>query len=301
MWFFGYVIYGLIFGFACQHLAKEKGKDPGVWFLVGFFLGLVGLLIIGLSEKEVDKGETSSHSSISTDKQLDKIDIFKKKCSNIIENMDIKKCTECAENIKLEAKKCRYCGEPFTISELTDGEGNLYIGEISNNQKNGKGKMIYKDGITYIGEWKNNKYHGSGILTSLDGAKFIGEYQNGYKHGVGTYIFPSGDKFIGEYRNGQKYGWGLYRYANGEEYWGEWRLGEEHGKGILSWPDGRTKKGRWEYGKYINDRYNDESDNANEVKMINVSPEPQLTEKEQIQMELLRLQERLAKLESKDT
>lgn len=40
-----YVIYGLIFGFITRHVASSKGYDGG--FLWGFFLGVIGLLVVG--------------------------------------------------------------------------------------------------------------------------------------------------------------------------------------------------------------------------------------------------------------
>ena len=48
------IIQGLIFAFACRYVAQEKGKDSNTWFWIGFFLGLIGLLIIGFSRTETN-------------------------------------------------------------------------------------------------------------------------------------------------------------------------------------------------------------------------------------------------------
>lgn len=49
------IIYGVVFAIACSHLAEQKGKDSTTWAIVGFFLGIIGLLIIGFSESEGKK------------------------------------------------------------------------------------------------------------------------------------------------------------------------------------------------------------------------------------------------------
>lgn len=45
------LLYSLIFAFACYYLANEKNKDPMTWAFIGFFLGIIGILILGFSEK----------------------------------------------------------------------------------------------------------------------------------------------------------------------------------------------------------------------------------------------------------
>jgi len=46
------LIYAIIFAFACHYVAEQKGKDGGHWAVIGFFLGLIGLLIIGFTPPE---------------------------------------------------------------------------------------------------------------------------------------------------------------------------------------------------------------------------------------------------------
>jgi len=43
-------------GFVCSHIARLKNRDTTGWFLGGFFLGLIGLIIIALL-KPLEKKE----------------------------------------------------------------------------------------------------------------------------------------------------------------------------------------------------------------------------------------------------
>ncbi len=38
----------VFFGFVCSKIAKYKGRNPTTWFYLGFFLGLLGVIIIAL-------------------------------------------------------------------------------------------------------------------------------------------------------------------------------------------------------------------------------------------------------------
>ena len=41
-----YIILGILFGFTCMNMAKSKGRDGAGWFLIGFFFGLLGVILI---------------------------------------------------------------------------------------------------------------------------------------------------------------------------------------------------------------------------------------------------------------
>lgn len=40
------LIWGIIFGIACGYIANEKGRGAITWSTLGFFFGLIALLII---------------------------------------------------------------------------------------------------------------------------------------------------------------------------------------------------------------------------------------------------------------
>lgn len=47
----GAVIWGIIFGAFCAYLAKQKNRDSGAWFALGFLFSLIALIAIAASPK----------------------------------------------------------------------------------------------------------------------------------------------------------------------------------------------------------------------------------------------------------
>lgn len=48
MHIFNLVLFWTFFGFWASYLARKKGKNPTTWFLLGIFLGIIGVLLIFL-------------------------------------------------------------------------------------------------------------------------------------------------------------------------------------------------------------------------------------------------------------
>lgn len=40
------VLVQIVFGCITAYLAKERGRSPPIWFLVGFFAGIIGLVVL---------------------------------------------------------------------------------------------------------------------------------------------------------------------------------------------------------------------------------------------------------------
>lgn len=68
------------------------------------------------------------------------------------------------------------------------------------DRKEGKGKVVYKNGCWYQGDWLSDQFHGQGTMVWSDGTKYTGDWQNGMRHGNGKYETALGF-FEGEWKN----------------------------------------------------------------------------------------------------
>ncbi|MCS3956732.1 ribosomal protein L32 [Salinibacter ruber] len=89
-------------------VASNKNRNPAGWGVLGFLFGLFGLIAVLVmeevepQEKEVS-GRRSSQSSGAQEFNPDKHE---------------KKCPDCAEYIKIEARVCKHCGREFSDEEV---------------------------------------------------------------------------------------------------------------------------------------------------------------------------------------
>ena len=81
----------VVSGFLCHHLAGKKGYGQGVWFVLGFFFGVLGLIACAGLPLEYDAS-----------------------------NADFvgKRCPRCDERVRVKASICRFCHHEF--NERTD-------------------------------------------------------------------------------------------------------------------------------------------------------------------------------------
>ena len=90
---------------------------------------------------------------------------------------------------------------PFSLSSASDGD--KYDGEWRNDERHGKGAMIYcsKDSDVqekYEGEWVEGRMHGKGCYWYADGSMYDGQWALGKMHGKGIFIYPNGNRSIFE-------------------------------------------------------------------------------------------------------
>ena len=69
--------------------------------------------------------------------------------------------------------------------------------------------MIYKNGDKYIGQWKEDNREGYGIVYYSNGNKYEGEFVNDIQNGYGKYYYSNGNWFEGEIKEDKKDGYGV--------------------------------------------------------------------------------------------
>ena len=95
------------------------------------------------------------------------------------------------------------------------------------------GTLTYANGDKFVGEFKDGQRNGQAVLTFSDGGRFVGEYKDDKANGQGNNNFANGDKFVGEYKDDKRHGQGTYTYANGDKYVGEFKDNKPHGLGTV--------------------------------------------------------------------
>ena len=190
-----------------------------------------------------------------------------------------------------------YIQKSLNYKKIVFSDGKYYIGELLNNQMNGKGilyykdgkieydgdfikgkregngKYIYENGSYYIGQWLNNNMNGKGAVYYKNGkVMYVGEWVNGKKEGNGKHIFEDGSYYIGQWLNNERHGKGISYYNNGTLcYDGEWVGDKKEGIGKFIYETGDYYIGQWlnnkEHGKgkfyYKNNNIQYEGDVAN--------------------------------------
>ena len=142
----------------------------------------------------------------------------------------------------------------------------VFSGYYKNGRKNGKGKIVYKDGAIYDGDWLNDNRHGrgkyvfqkyvyegdwlndkangKGKIVSKDGNIYEGDWLNNNRHGKGKYVFKDGNIYEGDWLNDKANGKGKMLFK-GHLYEGSFLNNNIHGKGKAVYKDGTVYEGDW--------------------------------------------------------
>ena len=191
------------------------------------------------------------------------LDTFYKINTNIIENYDptkrnyqifqnIKEITQFNDtlyrdltSIKKEKSFSNKIGKIIEIYNKINAEnyeiiypnGDKYIGEMKDNLRNGKGKMLFNNNDErrlYEGQWKNDLFDGEGKLIWKTGNYYDGDWKKGIKDGKGKFHKTPRETYNGDWKNDKKDGKGIIYYSDGNMYEGDWKNDKMEGKGIFT-------------------------------------------------------------------
>ena len=127
--------------------------------------------------------------------------------------------------------------------------GDVYIGPLIRNQRQGKGEFIWANGQRYKGDWVNDRPTGQGVMTFANGNQFEGQIVDGQPEGQGQMTYASGDQYKGMMRQGLPHGRGLYIWINGQRFDGDWVDNNPQGRGVLRFANGNLYEGQVQAGK----------------------------------------------------
>eukprot|EP00358_Blepharisma_japonicum_P000885 CAMPEP_0202949740 /NCGR_PEP_ID=MMETSP1395-20130829/16576_1 /ASSEMBLY_ACC=CAM_ASM_000871 /TAXON_ID=5961 /ORGANISM="Blepharisma japonicum, Strain Stock R1072" /LENGTH=402 /DNA_ID=CAMNT_0049653031 /DNA_START=359 /DNA_END=1565 /DNA_ORIENTATION=+ len=88
-------------------------------------------------------------------------------------------------------------------------EGVSYEGGFFDDKQNGFGRLIHRLRDVYEGDWFENKAHGPGIYYHMNGVKYVGTFFDDLPHGNGVEEWPDGSKYDGQFVEEKKKGKGF--------------------------------------------------------------------------------------------
>lgn len=169
-----------------------------------------------------------------------------------------KKDAQMIEDTRADLSKTEliYKGEWNKRKGCRDGKGLLvwpegiqYIGSLHDDKLNGYGRLIHRLGDVYEGDWFDGKAHNEGTYYHSNGIKYSGQFLDDLPHGLGTEEWPDGSVYIGDWERGIKEGHGKFTWDNGSVYEGGFHLNLMAGNGTYMWKDGRSYTGEMANGK----------------------------------------------------
>lgn len=132
-------------------------------------------------------------------------------------------------------------------------DGSIYIGDISNNLPNGKGKISkILNYPVYEGDFKDGEFHGLGKFFWEDGAYYKGDFKKGKKDGLGFLKMPNGEYYEGDFKDENITGTGYFQMMDGSRYLGEFSDCRKSGYGKEYYYGNKLKY----EGNYANDKFN---------------------------------------------
>jgi len=118
-------------------------------------------------------------------------------------------------------------------------------GNITNGKLNGKGQIIFPNGVIYNGEFKDDKLNGQGVVQVPDVGHFEGNFKDNLLNGQGVCTYDDGGQIIGYFKDNLLNGQGKIIGSDGFIRKGEFKNGELNGKGKMTFPNGLIVEGEF--------------------------------------------------------
>jgi len=120
----------------------------------------------------------------------------------------------------------------------------VFMGEIRDGKREGRGIMKYTSNRVYEGDWKNDIRTGKGFERYTNNT-YVGEFKKSKPWGKGVYKWSNGEVYDGEWYQGLKHGYGIWKGIFGDSYIGEWKNSRADGYGVHTWRNGDRYEGEW--------------------------------------------------------
>jgi hypothetical protein len=142
-------------------------------------------------------------------------------------------------------------GEEHGSGTVENDDGSVFKSNFKAGKPVGVAMVYYKtkDGETYLGEAENKERNGQGHLIHANGDVYIGEFEDGKASGAGTYDAAEGGVYIGTFENGKPNGFGSYQAPNGDVYQGRFVNSKPEGKILVTGKDNKQSVETWENGE----------------------------------------------------
>ena len=93
----------------------------------------------------------------------------------------------------------------------------VFVYDINNDfYENPIETISYANGRKYVGQMSDEKREGYGIMYYPGGGRYEGDYKNDEEHGQGVMYYSNGDRMMGNYANGDPIGVHVKLHANGK-------------------------------------------------------------------------------------
>lgn len=105
-------VQAVVFAVLSAIVASDKNRSAAGWGILGFLFSLFGF-ITAIAVSEVEEAQSARKKPSST-----KEDHLPSPTQEFDPEEHEKKCPDCAEYIKLEARVCKHCGHEFSDEEV---------------------------------------------------------------------------------------------------------------------------------------------------------------------------------------